>query len=155
MRFKGHAMTKTNKAVTYTVGLLLLLGAIAYCVFQFQKASSGYCFKEQRYLTDEELIHAAIRYSSYKMTIDSSEAAIRSFYENNPTCCSVDRESNMASSWFENLLGFYYAVVEVNFEVKPEIAERSGNRFYKEYVQISSCGGRGAMYGEGIDSLER
>lgn len=156
MREKNAWNENLNHIVYRAMFMLLLIG-VAYVGYLWHLSYSGYCFKEHRYLADEELIQVAIRSYAHKMNIEISEESVRTFHAKHPKCCNVDRSSHMASSWFEKLIGGYFVIVEVNFELKPEMADRSTAKslnFYNGYVGITSCGKRGRMYGEHSETLK-
>ncbi len=52
------------------------------------------------------------------------------------------------------MTGFDYVVVELNYKRPQNTRSSEAEPFYKQYVEITSCGKRGAMYGEGTKNLE-
>ena len=143
---------KNIKKGLLLVGLLAIGWAAWWCGMNY----TGYCHAEGRYLSDEDFIQAAILGNISDMNIDGSEESIRNFHTKNPTCCSVDRNSQMASSTLESLLGFYYVVVEINYDIKKDNYNKLQTKkfdFYRRYIEVTSCGNMGSTYGEQTEKL--
>lgn len=107
---------------------------------------SGFCFSELRYLEDKDLIARAVHYNAWSMGIEDNPQAIQAFLKAHPDCCAVNR-NGMAS-------GFRSVEVELNYKVR---LVKGGEElpYYRQYVEITSCGTRGEMYGEHTEILKR
>jgi hypothetical protein len=105
------------------------------------------CARSTSALTDGEYIRRAIYYNAGRMGLQAEHEEIERFLAQHPACCSVDRNSHM-TSW-------NHVVVEVNYERPATDPHRNSEPFYKQYVEITACGERGDMYGEGTKTLEQ
>ena len=151
---------KLNSSFSFVLRLILavtLLSGAIYTGYLWYLSYSGYCFKEGRYLADDELIQAALRASHFRINIDATDESLRTFHLTHPGCCIVTRTGPMASSWIDAAFGFYYVEVQLNYEVKPKWVQESVTgtyRFYSEYVRVSACGKTGRTYGQHTKTLQ-
>jgi hypothetical protein len=107
---------------------------------------TGFCFSACAYLDDSQLIRRAVHYNAGRMGIGPEEASIEDFLRQHPSCCAVHRGSETA--------GARYTTVELNYEVPKNDLIEGHEPFYKNYVEITACGLRGGMFGEGTKSLD-
>jgi hypothetical protein len=134
--------------------LIALLLAFSVSGCGWISGNPGYCADQHRYLSDQEFMQIAIRrqVNSNRMEIDGSDASIRSFLENNPNCCRVDRDPEWLS-FIDRLFGFYVVDVEVNFKVRKDRQMTIG-QFYEGHALIRSCGEIDSVYGSGTKTLK-
>lgn len=133
-------------------GVILILGLlVAYGLHIFHLRFTGYCFDQDKYLSKPEYIIAALNHIEGDRKADGLTS--EDFLRTHPDCCSVDRG---ASSWFNNLLGFYRAEVEINYEQKPERRSPINYPYYTSYIFITACGAYGGRhFGESTPLLKK
>lgn len=151
MIFEGTQPTSARRLIWKSVWLVLVAGLLAYAGLRGYRNYSGYCFAQARYLSDADFMRAAVRYNAYQIYVDDRVNAASAFVASHPECCQVDRTSHLTSGWFARLLGFYWIVVNIAFDVRPDLVTKSENRKYQGYVELNACGARGNMFGEFID----
>jgi hypothetical protein len=113
---------------------------------------SGYCWKEQKKFTDEELIQIALRdrFFSGVVEADGGDESFRDFHKKHPACCRVDRNPS-SRGIFDRLFGFYISEVEINSTVPPERVREIGP-YYEAHISIRPCGEVVGVYGTGNQS---
>jgi hypothetical protein len=142
------------KTRTVFWGVVLVMTAIASVMISRtvkhnKKLRSGYCFAQERYLTDKEIIDAAVAgtielFNKQQSTLaeedrhpDLQFSSVEDFYEKNPYCCypvvePLQRHVN-------------YGPVEID-EFGVPVYEPSimltvdGKTFYTNSVWVSLCG---------------
>ncbi len=108
-----------------------------FAVGSWYLLDSGFCFSQMRYLSDRELIVAAIRYNKSEMKIDGTDKSIREFLERKPDCCNVDRQPP-SRTFLDVCLGFNVSEVLLNYEMaSPNFPKEP---YYEGYFSVSSCG---------------
>lgn len=110
---------------------LLVLLVFAYWVL----AETGMCFPQARYLSDRELIAAALSWRARDVIRPGTEDPAL-FVQQNPDCCKVDRHPDFRA-WWDVLAGFNVAEVEIHFPL-PE-GHRWG-KYYETFLSVSACG---------------
>lgn len=122
---------------------MVFWGCVAVVVYLY---CSGFCFSELRYLGDKDFITQAIQHNAYKIGVRDTPEAIEAFLGANPNCCAVYRNGMLS--------GFRSVEVELNFMDRSKSSV--GNPpYYRQYVEITSCGGRGEQAGEHTETLKR
>lgn len=149
LRCSGVGIFRYTRQLTASVAMTCLLSGCG--------AGGGayYCSAQKRVLTDEELIEIAVReqVAIGHIDIDGSEASIRDFHKEQPTCCSVTR--NTEDQGFINwIVGFRAVDVEVNFRVRTDRRKAVGE-YYEGHVIIRACGEVDRVYGTGVDALKQ
>lgn len=130
---------RNNKRIAIAVISFLAIG-LWYLLY------IGFCFQQMRYLSDKELIVAAIRHNVEKMKVDGTDESIAKFLSDHPNCCYVDKHPSTRSFLgpLGVCLGTNYSEVTLNYEQrKPHY---SVEPFYEKYIPISACGV--ALHGE-------
>ena len=119
------------------IGLLSIGAAAEYLNF------SGYCYPEGRWLGDQELIEAAIKYElshvrgQYELSALSYSSPV-AFQQENPGCCRIDRSAEhplLDGKWIR-LLGMYIATVDLWYRFQRQGSEQ----FWFETVFVNACG---------------
>jgi hypothetical protein len=78
-----------KKYLTYTA-LALLLALLPYLGYLWHMERQGYCFEDERYLTDRELLLSAM--SRARTTLKfGSEEELDQFLDKYPECCTIKR----------------------------------------------------------------
>ncbi len=131
------------------LGLVIVGGA--YLVHIVHLSYTGYCFAQDKYLSDDEYIRGALSRIAWQLKVEDAKSTPEDYVRSHPGCCSVDHH---ASSWFDKIFNSYYAEVELNYELEPEMAKRRGVSFYHQYVEVTACGVAGRAYGEGTRTLQ-
>ena len=113
--------------------------AVAFGYLSF----TGYCYARHGWLSDQELIDAAIKYelshvrATYELaTISYSSPA--AFREENPGCCDIDRsgEHPLLQNRWTWFFGGYVATVNLWYRF-----QRTGDKqFWVEIVFLNACG---------------
>lgn len=118
--------------------LLLCATVAAALAFQGYRNHEGYCAQLGRTLTDEEMVHAAVRHLAYEIGIAREPAAVRAWVDAHPTCCKVDRSSHLTASAWDRTMGEYWIYVTVFHDVRPG-SEVGGLRRYESNVELVQC----------------
>ena len=107
---------------------------------------TGFCYRELRYLSDEEFLIAAISYEASKgnmIIINTSEKSARSFLKVYPNCCSLERHNHwILASPIERFFGFYFLVVDIRYALNEGALAQAPNdgRYYNAHIGIHACG---------------
>lgn len=144
-------MTNPRPSVTSVTSIALkygVLGAVAVlllCIAAFEYLNfAGYCYRDQRYLADKELILAALRRevsvnkaygeSERRIAYESPEALMAK----NPNCCLVTRSDDpyLEESFWNRIVGSYVLLVEVIYRAKGD----GSMPFYSDVFFVSACG---------------
>lgn len=133
------------------LAVIVVAPALIYGAYIARLSYPGYCFAQEKYLSDDEYIGGALPRITWQVKVENAKSTPEDYVRTHPSCCSVYHH---ASSWFENFLDSHYVEVELNYEVKPEMAKILGTPFYKSYVHVSACGVAGRTYGEGTRTLQ-
>ena len=102
---------------------------------------SGFCYSTGRYLSDDEMIWAAVKYNSGRPPFEGDReeyASLQELYERNPRCCSVDRSGEgrfMDGPWVR-LFGWYVVLVNARYKFLT-----SGEKvIYNSDIGMNACG---------------
>ena len=93
------------------LGIVLVgvIGVTAYGVDRNRKSNSGFCFAEKRYLSDNEVVDAAVTQLLKKLeeeylSMTSEQQAntivykgLRDFYETQPRCCGWSKDTGKSN----------------------------------------------------------
>jgi hypothetical protein len=79
-----------KKYLTYSV-LALLLALLPYLGYLWHMERQGYCFEDERYLSDRELLIAAMSHAGGTLKFGSSEEELDQFLDKYPECCTIKR----------------------------------------------------------------
>lgn len=118
--------------------------ALATARFEYRNFHE-YCIAEGRYLTDQELVDAAIRYEIthparyYLEQGGRRYGSVAEFRQVNPICCQLDKTINPSKSraiWFRRLVGRHFLVVRLWFKFKDEGADQ----FTTAHYLVDTCG---------------
>ncbi len=135
--------------------IFLVLGLViaggAYLVHIVHLSYTGYCFAQDKYLSDDEYIWGALSGITWQIKVKDAKSTPEDYVRSHPGCCSVNHQ---ASSWFDNILNSYYVNVELNYEVEPKMTKFIGTPFYNAYVAVTACGVAVETYGEGTRTLQ-
>lgn len=111
---------------------------------------NGFCWQQNRFLLDQELIDAAIK---YRLRYHRADGPFPKIYQSaedvkaqNPGCCALKRQENVRSEFpqiFSSMLGMYASTVEITYR----IADAGTEPFYKASVIIDCCGRVRGFYG--------
>lgn len=161
----GLLMMKIRKLLLkliLTIGVFFCIVLIGYMSLNYV----GFCFKERRFLSDEEKIAIGVRdvLAAYPPVIDLYEERngevvevgrsqpdrpihykdVDSFFAENPDCCKVTRimeRSGYTVRLEHRLLGSANTFVEVKYKVKYMDAHGVGRSSLEtDYIAISNCG---------------
>jgi hypothetical protein len=102
---------------------------------------SGFCYRDMRYLSDNELIESAIRYNIQHphSAPDLIEyTSIDEFHRLNPDCCRVYRDGHytLTEGTWPRFYGWYISVAEVWYRRK----QFGPDPYYRSYVAVNACG---------------
>jgi hypothetical protein len=128
---------------------LALLCALVIAVFEYLNFTD-FCYAEARYLGDQGLIDAAIRYEiehvppRYFTEGARKYASVEEFREVNPTCCDMLKWGDPAvrvwgrhfAVWMRRIFGQYFIVVMLDYRVRDE----GPQQFSGAHYLINSCG---------------
>ncbi len=119
------------------------VGLVALLVVLVLNAT-GFCWKQLRYLSDEELIVTAILYtagSSGAKDVASTEEQAEAYYRSNPDCCSFIawNDQLQSSPLINRLIGRAVFGIEV---VLPVSESADGGTHYNSFQFIGCCGKR-------------
>jgi hypothetical protein len=124
--------------------VLLAVVACAVALIQFLNFS-GFCYPQQRWLSDTELITSAItnnlaRHSAEIGSLRSKMySSIEEFHQQNSNCCVLERWNTgpFGSPIFLRFLGVYEALVDIIYRVN----DGGGvDNFYGSMTLVNSCG---------------
>lgn len=119
---------------------------------------TGFCYEQKRYLSDEELINAAVRYEigeQYNLhahNIDDRPAwtrryiSVEEFHHINPNCCFVHRwgfPGNYGEGIWTRIFGWYVALVDLQFRTR----DTGPKQFYSAAAFVNACGAVGETFG--------
>ena len=150
--FDGGQRVKARRVLWRVMWLLLGVALLSYTGYRAHRNYFGYCFAQDKYLSDPDFVRAAVRYSAGEIAnVEDSDSSARAFIDSHPACCKVDKTTQLTSGWFSRVLGSYWIGVEMTYEVRPDRATKTGNRNYWRYVQLNACAARGDMFGEFVD----
>jgi hypothetical protein len=144
--------TIQNRSVV--VFWLFMSIALGLLVFIYVMHRNSYCFAESRFVSDEEIIDAAIReeveylqavktkYGRKIVTFKDKEEFLKSF----PNCCKIlrgseEREAYNFNGFLNVFFGYYGSAVEIKYILK--LAEKSGGFVEAPVIPIrvvNSCG---------------
>ena len=118
-------------------GMLSIGAVVEYLNF------SGYCYPQGRWLGDQELVEAAIKYElthvrgAYELTAVSYESPA-AFQQENAGCCRLDRSGKhpMLDGKWTRVLGMYVAAVDLWYRFRRKGPEQ----FWYETVFVNACG---------------
>lgn len=126
------------------IGVALLAMALAIGLFEYRNFHE-YCNAEGRYLTDQELVNAAIRYEIthparyYLEQGGRRYGSVAEFFQVNPNCCQLDKTINPSRSraiWFMRLIGRRFLVVWLWYMFKDE----GTDHFTTAHYLVDTCG---------------
>jgi hypothetical protein len=166
MAMKNNILNRKRYVYYFMMALLSLYVLIVISILVLNY--TGYCFKQQRYISRDEVIHAAInelltshyspdirRYTvkNGKTILEQPKEKNRIYYKSvdeflmmNPNCCEFERFT-LPSLWFIYLKGALkgrnLTAVKINYKVRYY----DGNGNIKEYqhprnvyVRLTNCG---------------
>jgi hypothetical protein len=114
-----------------------VIGVIEY--FNF----TGFCYSQRRWLGNQELINAAIKYElshvrgPYALGA-LSYSSLDEFKELNPQCCDLDRSGNnpaLDGKWVRSL-GIYNAAIHLHYRFR----QTGQQQFWFETLFVNACG---------------
>ena len=144
--------------VRHSFRAFAVLMTIALALTYFLHRSS-YCFSEGRFVSDQEMIYAAITDEIWRIGLprtyvdlpDPGEqelpfAGVSNFEELNPGCCKIltgdeERTALHLYGFLDRLFGYYAVVVGLDYDVR--YLDRHGfehQRAAHSQVPVSSCG---------------
>ena len=130
------------KLTRLTVGIATaLVGALAaFGALYWIPASKGYCFEEQRFVPDRELILRAMGHASNRIDIGLSSNDFMGFLDRYPECCSISRRPHLIPFAGETDWGLYdvYVVMQGPYRARP--GESQPTPFYRVDTLLTSCG---------------
>jgi hypothetical protein len=122
---------------------------------------TGYCFSEERYIPQSELIERAMLYRApYIKGLDRGSAVthteIRAYLRDNPKCCRVENGFYIDNFVMDFLLGCSPTWVEIRHplsDAQVAISPASG-RYALALLEISRCGKLGRVIDSGLTESE-
>ena len=132
----GRAMIVRKRVlIPLVLALATIIGAMEYLNF------SGFCYSEQRNLSDQELIERAVQYNLKNPPgIDGlmQYASLNEFFVTNPDCCLLKRDGHetLQEGTWVRLFGWYIAVADIWYRIR----EGGPEAYYHSYVALNSCG---------------
>lgn len=105
---------------------------------------TGFCWKELRYLSDEEIMASAIIATSgdpSALTVATTEAEALAYLKTNPECCSFVAWNNVfiEAPIFNRLIGRALFGVKV---ILPKSAKADYGNYFVSVEAIGCCGSR-------------
>lgn len=116
-----------------------VVGVVVYLNF------SGFCYSKGQYLSDEDLIHAAVQDVLNRQSRDDASHirydSVEQFIRQNPACCIVRRSDrggleNVLEGRWARLFGLYVLVVDIWYQAKPV----GPSNYYELSIAMTSCG---------------
>jgi hypothetical protein len=126
-------MSAKKAAAVIAVGLFAL---IQYLNF------TGFCYRELRYHSDQELIDAAVKYSLKYNEFDPGRlrySSLADFYAANPKCCRIYRWGHhlLDDGLWTRLFGWHTTLVTLDYKVAPQGPKDT----FSAGVVLMQCGG--------------
>lgn len=128
--------------------LALALGIYLGAVFALNR--HGYCWEQGRFLTDQELIDAAIKsnlsFHGPNRRWNKMYGSPEDVRAQNPDCCSVKRDKNEDAElppFWMSISGMYASTVQVIYRT----SDSGPTPFNEAYFIIGPCGEIGRRYG--------
>ncbi len=132
--------SRLEKRIVIGVFIILTLAIIVAEYLNF----TDFCYSEGRYLGDQGLIDAVVRYEienphqSYISHGGRRYASIEDFYEANPICCQLEKWGDpwirtwdrRFSIWIRKILGVPIFVVKLWYRVRDEGPTPFGSAHY-------------------------
>ena len=155
------------KLATIFIGLCSLLAIGTYSAYWMQSIDAGYCHADERFLSDEEKVRAAVTnlLKSYPPAVIETPIApglsswdfperpiayrdVNEFMSLNPDCCKLKPTEAYTEgtkvSLFEKLTGTATSVVEASYLVHYRDRENVQHSIKTlEYLHITNCGAPG------------
>jgi hypothetical protein len=138
--YKLGFLRRVSPIQWFALALVCLVGALEFLNF------TDFCYSERRYLGDEGLIDATIRYELEQASRKgfNKYTSVAQFHEVNPKCCTmmkwgdpvVRTGSRGFAIWMRRILGDYFIVVDLKYRIKDEGSEQ----FDSAHYLINSCG---------------
>jgi hypothetical protein len=156
-KFRGHDtqllaflvwsswMTRMRMFFLIAVAAVCMLAAWEYLNF------TGFCYGQHRYLSDQEMIDAAVLYeinTNARYHVQDVRdnpgwtkkyASIAEFHKENPHCCTVWRwgfPGNYGEGIWVRAFGWYVAWVDLEFRTR----DSGQKQFYSASVSVNQCG---------------
>ncbi len=115
----------TVKKFIFVAFLLVLVPVTLLIGYRGYKSYNGYCFEQDRYLSDGEKIRSAIQFA---MSVDATGEnhipyiSVDEFVAENPDCCSLNRTSSTAytPSLLDRLSGTSNGYVHIKFKSRSQ-----------------------------------
>jgi hypothetical protein len=126
-------MSAKKAAAVIAVGLFAL---IQYLNF------TGFCYRERRYHSDQEITDAAVRYSlKYNEYYPDliKYASLADFYAANPKCCRIYRWGNhlIEEGLWPRLFYWHITLVTLRYKIRPQGPKDT----FSADVYLMPCGG--------------
>ncbi len=143
---------KAMNLKTCCVGVLAAAALLVWPVHRGFQNYRGYCAAQEKYFSDQDFIHAAISHDTARMGLDGSPGSIDQFIHSHPHCCRVERHvAFLPVPWHARLIGFDVTTIELTFKLTADDVAH-GLPYYREEIEVMSCGARGDMRGESIEA---
>lgn len=122
-----------------TILCLIAIGLASWIGWNWQLASRGYCFEEQRFLGDRELLLRGMSMASSRIDFGSSDQEREQFLTEYPQCCQVNRRPHWMPFSGRMDWGLYdvYFLMEGPHNASPEYRRKWP--FYRVDVLASAC----------------
>ena len=120
----------------------IILGVVVCGIGLFEYLNfSGFCYRERRYLRDEDLLNIAVRHAIARIDRIADHVtynSIEEFYAVNPNCCRIYKEGHwiLPEGIWVRAFGWYVSVARVWYKVK----EASPRNFYDALISLDACG---------------
>ena len=131
------------------IGLAALATLSLFTLVALQAA--GVCVKERRYLSDRELMAAAVEFQASRlyrnpegrawktMRIEGTSEAAAEFLRLHPDCCTVNRSPDYRGL-LDLAFGWNVPEVSVNYERNSSDPGWSSEPFYTQWIAVTTCG---------------
>jgi len=127
--------------------VIMAIGAIALVeALNF----TGFCYRDLRYLSDQEFIDKMVLYNLARHGPSSERnktyGSLREFYQVNPQCCELHRWGDQFSDpIIVRLVGFYRVVGHITYRSNDAAGV---DNFYSAIVSANACGDITGAWGE-------
>ncbi|UPK33162.1 hypothetical protein IVB18_33785 [Bradyrhizobium sp. 186] len=101
---------------------------------------TGFCYREVRYLSNQELFESAIAHEAYRIGDYLPTDTPKSYLANHPNCCSIPVFQPSNSS-LNALLGNKIRYIRVLYRMlQTEVDKNPREQFYEAFVETTPCG---------------
>lgn len=126
-----------------TVALSAIIASLLYAGVLLAANSQGYCWKENRILSDHELVNSGVRGALIESQNGGNffpYTSLEEFYAQNPYCCTIGYESYMSAldRISRRLTLDYHKSIHVIYRRYKQ--SHDGSVYYSSIYHITPCG---------------